>query len=449
MFDLPAATVDGQNWMMKALHPAEPSISNVAMPDGTSYDTVPIELTYSKTVGPATLGAIATNWGLDCTLLPHPTCPCVAIPTGGASALTDMVDFRVPMFTGVTFDDDRGVLNGVAQAWRLCGLGVTIHLDANSTKDSGTVAAAQMVVKPDNIAFGGTTVLGRQHCPGVMYDGRDRPTYDQIMALPRAYQSNLRAGMYMPLKLTNTSQHWYSLRESVSLYAPGNVTYGTSAQGWFTVGSPTTVAWPFYHLSPMHNDGTNSMVGGATCAMMGDCFGSFSMTGIDPSSSVVFKVRLLLELKVNALSSLVAHMRPPPLRDDAAISNYYKIIRELPDAYPADYNDSGKILRAISSAISTVAPFLSAVPGFGPLISSAAGPVSALLDFGADRLSNKQSRKRSQKRVNIQKPASGPARNSRKATENFVNALLEQGPVKTTAGRMGVRPRRGGKKNAR
>lgn len=399
-FNAVCNTPDGAAWMMKALHPADVSISGVAMPDGTSYDTVPIELTVTKTIGPDLLGPIPSTWGLDCALMPHPTCPLICIPTGGAHPLLDSVDVRMTPFLGATFDDDINILTGIAQAWRLCGASVTIHLDANATKDSGTIVAAQQVTKADACNFDGSVTLGRGHPPYIAFWPADVPSYDQMMALPRTYQSNLRTGLYMPLKLTQTSQHWFGYRDRVGLAASSLISFSPSNMGFYALGAVNTPAWPFYHLTAAKTDaGQGAIVGGNTSCFMGDNFGHISIAGVDPSSSVVFKVRLLLELKVQAVSSYAPHLRPPPMMDNSAISNYFKIVRELPDAYPADYNDGGKILNTISGVIKKIAPFLGMIPGWGPAITAAAGPITGLLDMGSNALMSKTARK-AQKRQN-------------------------------------------------
>lgn len=392
-FSLPAATEEGAKWMLKALHPAEPSIAGIAMPDGTSYDTVPIELSYTSTIGPATLGTIPSAWGADITLMPHPICPVTIIPTGGASPLAASIDMRVPMFSGVNFDNDFTVLGNIAEAWRLCALSVTCHLDATATTDSGTVAAAQQVSKPNLCCFGGGATLGHTHVPYVAYNtASDYPDYDQLMQLPRSYQANVRQGFYMPLKLTQTSQHWYSQRELMGLVHLGNMTYAGVSNGTWTLGTATTPAYPYYNLSPMKCSG-GDQIGGTTPAMMGDNWGHASVIGLNPASSLVFKVKMVLELKVQCTSTYAPHLKPPPPRDAVALDNYFKIVRELADCYPADYNDGGKILKTISSVIKSISPYLSLIPGYGSLIGAAAGPVTGLLDYGASRLADRPQRK--------------------------------------------------------
>jgi hypothetical protein len=183
----------------------------------------------------------------------------------------------------------------------------------------------------------------------------------------------------MPLKLTNTSQHWFSNREFHGLIDANAAAYSGNSTAQWVIGTVTTPAWPFFNLSPTKVTSGN-VVGGTTPAMMGDNFGYISIAGINVAASIVFKMKLVLELKVQAFSSYAPHLRPPPFMDQAAISNYFKIVREMPDAWPAEYNDAGRILRAISGVVKTIGPLLTPVPYVGPALAAISGPASMVLD---------------------------------------------------------------------
>lgn len=377
-----AQTEAGREWLLKALHPTEPSIAAVGLPDGTASDTVCIELTMTTTLNESTLGgAFASPWGGKILLTPH-MYPGAFIGTEGAIAVAPR-PFKYPLFTGSTAAGDYSKLLTIAEAWRLCGQSVTIHLDANSTKDSGTIVAAQMVTKP-LVLFPGSSSTGHMQRPlvafaeGALYH-QDNPSYDELMALPRAYQSNVRTGLYMPLKLSNTSQHWCSMRESIISTALDSLT--SASEGWqLSAAMPGAFPFPFYaDNGPYRVAANNDIHGYPTAPYMGDNWGHIAVSGLDPGSGLVVKFRSLLELKVQASSSYAPHMRPAPFPDVRAIENYFTIVRELPDAYPADHNDAGRILGVIGKAIKMVSPFLNVVPGVGPTLSQMAPQVSKIL----------------------------------------------------------------------
>lgn len=407
-----SSSEDGARWLLKALHPAEPSISAVRLPDGSAMDTVAVETCLTHTLSP--VAAASQPWGAQMTLLPHPTCLLEIYPTDGASADIPYT-LRNTLFATVltgTYPADTDIANlmTVAEEWRLTSMSVTIHLDANATKDSGTIVAAHVPVKPNllnySVTTGAGTVLGAY--PAVWFDadatgkGADAPTYDQLLQMPRAYQSNLRTGLYMPLKLSNTSQHWHSRREVCKL------TLGSQWSGLTTINSgncpylnnTTKVpTWPNWDVTPATRQVSDSNLGGGLMSgFLGDNFGRIIVKNVDPSSAVVIKIKCGLELKVQPTSPQAVHLQKAPALDPVAIGSYFQIIRQLPDAYPADYNDGGKILGLISKAIKFLQPVLPFVPGVGGLLSTAAGPVASLVDYGAKQLANPQRKNKKNQR---------------------------------------------------
>lgn len=413
----------GREWLLKALHPTDPTIGGVGIPDGTASDTVCLELTTSVTVGAGTLSAPPVGpWGAKVVLTPH-MLPGSIYPTEGAAGAAIM-DIRYPLFTGASPNADYSKLWGLAEAWRLCAQSVTIHLDANSTKDSGTVVAAQQVTKPA-VIFQGMSATGKVNCPIIYFQkASDNPGYTQLMSLPRAYQANLREGLYMPLKLSSTCQHWNSFRESCML--ADESAFIIDAAGW-QLQPAGVVPWPFGGITPPVRSAVNNDVTGAVmAAFMGDNWGHIALSGIDPASAVVFKFRTILEMKVQASSVYAPHMKPAAHPDHLAIDNYFAILRGMPDAYPADYNDAGKIMSVIGRAIRVVSPYLKFVPGVGPALDKMADPVSKILvEVGKNTSDARKAFK--QKNPNAGKKAQRKAvakSVTKKAAEKAVRALV-------------------------
>lgn len=392
---------NGSDWLLKALHPAEPSIAGVSLPDGTSVDTATVEYTITRTIGAGDFPAAPTsNWNARLHLVPHPTCPLTydvfepAVPGNNGHA-----SVRVPAFTGVNFDDDIFTLLKVAKSWRLCAQSLTVHLDANATTDTGTVVAAQLPLKPDLImtnCYCGVGALGLFRTPSIWFDGNGIPSYGDLMTMPRSYQSNVRTGLYMPLKLTNTSQHWHSARELVGLCAKPN--FSGPPRFYWQLPNAQSPSWPFEDLSSTYSNIINSTVdGGLTSSFLGDHYGLIHVNNVDKSSNVVLKLKLCLELQVNANSLFTAYLKPPSPVDSLALGSYFRIARELPDAYPAAYNDNGKILGIIADVIDTVAPALSVIPGYGPFIGMAGKGLSTMARIGSKSLAGQQKKRKPRK----------------------------------------------------
>lgn len=391
---LVSSTDTGARWLLKALHPAEPSVSNVKLPDGCSQDTVAVETCMTYSLKPTS----STNWGAQMTLLPHPTCMMDIYPTEGASLVLPST-IRNPLFQAAAPDDDLGSLIAIAEEWRMTSMSVTMHLDANATTDSGTVVAAMIPVKPNVEFFSGLNTTGTVYCsaPTLWFNPSDYPTYTQLLQMPKAYQANLRTGIYMPMRLSNTSQHWKGFQHRVKLINPSVLTLTNSYGVGYVNATTATPAYPNWDLSAMRN-ASGVPNGAAMASFLGDNFGRICISNVAPTSAVVIKIKLGLELKVQPTSSHAVHLSAAPPIDQAALASYFAIIRQLPDAYPADYNDGGKILSYISKAIKAVAPFLKVMPGVGGLIGTASDAVVPLLDYGVAKLSGRKQKKQKQQR---------------------------------------------------
>lgn len=77
-------------------------------------------------------------------------------------------------------------------------------------------------------------------------------------------------------------------------------------------------------------------------------------------------------------TNLVSFAKSSPPFDQRAISSYFAISRELKDAYPADYNDLGKILEVIKSAARVALPVASMIfPAARPVLAGISGLLGA------------------------------------------------------------------------
>jgi hypothetical protein len=92
-------------------------------------------------------------------------------------------------------------------------------------------------------------------------------------------------------------------------------------------------------------------------------------------------------------TSLVSFAKVSPPYDPVAITEYYRLSRELKDAYPAEYNDLGKLWDVVKKAASFVSPVVKLLPGgdavtrVGSAIKDAVDP---LLDKKAETRGDKQ-----------------------------------------------------------
>lgn len=339
----------------------------------------------------------AKPWKFDMSLLPHP----IAFLYSRSSNIDDMYttnqNFLNQQIPGDTHNMKYRNFIGLFEKWRLCYMSVTVYQDAPALANQGTIVVSQPAVMPRRV-FSGLSNYNYSDLATVTtaclpklnsYDLADYPDYLKSQALPNSYFARSDAGCYVPLKLTNTCQHWHSEEDSV-MNALNNVNLipssvrqyainagGVGIRGVATVDNlPAVGDFPFPSLLPLvrvgsiPTPGLNStaiMVGEFTSDMCNDNWAHISARNLSPACSYSFFVRAGYEVTVNATSAMSPQLRLSPPYDPTALRSYFAISRELKDAYPADYNDLGKIWEEIKSAAAGVYPLIKHIPVVGPL----------------------------------------------------------------------------------
>jgi len=95
---------------------------------------------------------------------------------------------------------------------------------------------------------------------------------------------------------------------------------------------------------------------------------------------LVFNWRVGFEIQANPSSSLSPYLHLSPAYDPVAIADYFRISRELKDAYPADYNDLGKLWDVIKRVASFALPVISGMGPIGAMIGTAGGGLISGVD---------------------------------------------------------------------
>lgn len=296
---------------------------------------------------------------------------------------------------GAAHHDKYQAFKVLAERWRLAYMSVTIYQDAPALANQGTIVSAQHAVQP---AFYAATQLvplppgPTDHSIGYprisVLKSSDHPQYDTLQSMPNAYFNRSQEGAYIPLKLTKTCQQWHGENDEMLF---GTVTFLNANMG--CVGYPDATysdVAPFFNSEAFWLDNVAHYAGGTvTSNYCNDVWSTFALHNLAPTTSLSFFVRAGYELMVQPGTALTSHQVLSPKHDPVALSTYFAISRELKDAYPADYNTTGKILSTISNIARTAAPFLSAVPGFGAALAPAAMGLSALTG-GLDKLFSKK-----------------------------------------------------------
>ena len=342
------------------------------------------------TVSPTT--SASGTWSLDGQLIPNP------LSFGSATYIdsfgTNRVEFVNSQIAGSTHPDRLAAFLNSFTRWRLAYAGVTIYQDGPDLANQGTVVVCQKPVSPVMINPVPTNPdgalaqqLGLNHA--FHLNSSDLPNYNSSQGMPNAYFGKSRDGAYIPLKLTRTHQKWHG-RDDLIYQATGAVvsdySNGTIGGQARIPASPTEKIlglYPFMSVNDLHmwnTGGTPLFSGTLTSAFCNDNWADFSFKNLSVQTSLSFFFRFGFECQLQPGSQLAPHLKLSPEHDEIALDSYFKVARELKDAYPADYNDLGKIWDIISSIAKTVAPALSAVPVIGPALSTGVGMGASLGD---------------------------------------------------------------------
>jgi len=134
------------------------------------------------------------------------------------------------------------------------------------------------------------------------------------------------------------------------------------------------------------------LFGDAVFRPLNSIWGGMSVRNLSPQTSFAFYVRMTVECRVTPISPLAPQQQMSPAYDPVALASYYRISRELKDAYPADYNDLGKLWDVIKQAAKVALPVLSMVPGPVGMVGTALNAGVTAIDSFVKAGSSKKSK---------------------------------------------------------
>lgn len=355
-------TQAGRDWCIKALHPADPLTTLDGIPDECSSSVV--NQSYSQTftvVNP--LPNNAGDWHCDVFFYPHPViCGAVhVIDAVGTSTWYPMYNSQIP---GATISAKMSYVRETSERYRLSYLGVTGYLNAPATQNSGLCTAAQYMETPllTGITWSTASQVLAPNPPirnphsvpvtdapvptGMIKLGEGwyetERTFEQLQNMPNCYVGAAREGVYVPYRLSSTHQKW---RSSSNFYI-----HIARLESAVLDGQPYAATTDLQGVAsgPYGIVGTTSTAFGNQVLERADTgVIHISYRNLNSAGSLMFYFRAGYEYQVLPGTSLASFQRTSPSYDPTAIKTYFAISRELKDAYPADYNDLGKILGTI------------------------------------------------------------------------------------------------------
>lgn len=364
------ASTSGREWCIKALHPSDPLTDVRGIPDQSAQPTTVVNWQMESTVK---CSATSGTWSCDITALPDPVSFGCYSKTESASGATTLGSFLNTQLSATnTYPACRLALTQAAERWRLAYYGLTVYCDAPSLADQGTVAAASVPVEPSLYSFVGlanTTPSSTQVAvqKAIVFQTTDVPAFETLVRMPNAYTGQAKNGVYFPMKLSTNHMRWHSTADFVN-----------DATGWLsatkdysmTVKTGTsdpmaTSGWPYYGETSAWVNTTTGVVETRTrCMPANENFGAICFQNLSYQASLTLVWRVGFEIQAGPQSTLSSYLHLSPAYDRIAVDDYYAISRELKDAYPADYNDLGKLWEVIKKAARAALPV---VRNFGPI----------------------------------------------------------------------------------
>jgi hypothetical protein len=405
-----ASTPDGNAWVIKALHPSDPITEVHGLPDLASGSTVVMSYYNVFRISPP----VGDTWGFDYTVIPdvlHQGNVTVLDASGLALSNIPLVNQSVNSgTTPVSYSEAFAAWRTLGiEAHRLLSYGVTCYQDGPALANQGTLVASQYEVQP--LEFYPTenpVATPSAHHAFVKvraYQFSDQASYANSQHLPNAYFGESKDGCYLPLRLTDFER--FRTTAGLSMYSNlvgtnGYVGYGETA---LPAGTP-----PYSGAVPFSlSTATNLPQGSTIYEALNSFWAGISARNLSTQTSFAIYTRVCVECRVTPSSMLAPHAQMAPSYDPVAIDSYYRISRELKDAYPADYNDLGKLWSVIKSAASVVGKALSAVPGIPGLVGSAIPAVVGVVDAIAG------SRKKAGTSAHRDSPSAAAIQRARKA----------------------------------
>lgn len=400
--DLPLATTPGgKNFVLKALHPSEHTIKSARVPGGNELS---VALCSDQVY---TFPITHANSGMDILLTPNVIIPasCKLWSDGDPEKHYNMYNAA---FGGTVVENPNSgpasamifQLSGLIRQYRITAQSVTVELIAPTLTDQGTITAFQGVNPPltGNLS---TFVVDGSNPITAARVGQDILVYPELpdsssgILGSSAYTSKARDGCYMPLKLQKFK--WYNFSDrAIFMSWPG---VDPVSDIPYALNCTNALDYPYYEArgNLVAWKGLPSMP-----KLCGDTYGKIVVAGLAAGVSLRIRVRQVIEIVVppgTTYAPLVEVSLPP---DELALRMYKEISARMMDAYPASYNDLGKLFSTIKGMAQKILPFvdpllevISKMPGYVGDLGEIGKGVATLAKEGV-QIARKRRKKRQQ-----------------------------------------------------
>jgi len=353
-------TPAGRDWCIKALHPSDPANQVAGVPDQSAAFSVMANYQQTNNIG--SLSGFQGPWSCQIYVFNDPTVHACfyAADSAGAVAAGCIVNQQ----WGNTVSAATDAFIAQNEAWRGVYYGCTVQLDCTSLTNQGTVAACQSIAKPidlGHVNYAGSTPTTYPRV--VRFQDADTPEYVQALQMPDCYIGKAVDGVYLPLRLDENHQRWHTISEDYSMDA--------TSTNWTISGRQIVPALATMGVSGLYPNLANAYF---TTVWNGDVHllpcskfvGTIAFENLHEDAALRLIFRSGYELMVQPGTIQTPFQKPSIEHDPEATDAYFAIRRKMKDAFPASYNDEGKLWSVIKSVAGALSPLVGAIPYIGP-----------------------------------------------------------------------------------
>lgn len=360
------------------------------IPDNTSSPVV--MLNYQAVTNIVPDAAVTGPWQFNLAVLPDVVQPLCYTTSDMSNNYSTLTPFLNPQLSTVDYGTAlQALVVSGAIRWRLAYMSVSLYQDGPDLSNQGTLVAGQVpiqfsIVQPSSLVTG----TGVECCREVMvgFPGTANVGFPYLQAQPNAHFGPSKAGAYLPLHLDRVGK-WVGVQDAKGWAATPAVTYppGGAVGGpgiAYTINQSTSLLAPSYPYASARptcwNPSTTKYMGSLLQEPANTKWGFIAGQNISPATRMSVYVRMGWEVMVTPASQLASLQRVGPKSDPLALECYARIVRELKDAYPVEFNDLNKLWEVIKGAARVALPALSFIPGPVGALAGAAGGVLRMFD---------------------------------------------------------------------
>lgn len=358
--DLPTRSDAGRRWLIKALHPAEASIKAPKAPGTSRYPTVVQEIVSTFQLNaPPSITATQT-WDGRIVVHSDPLNPLEFFHgvTGDTEYFNGSYlnqaffksDSAYKVHTLAELGECYDSFTHACETYRVNALSTTGVFVGATMTDQGSVLASQFVDCTRDISMTG----GDKECRilgNVWVD--PLPSMSEAALGQRPYVGDAREGWYCPQKMSQPG-HWQRTNDIAMrgrLMLPDNPASFDMAD---------CQNWP---ITQGHQSGMSLWV-----RTYDDSCSQIFLKGLSATTSFRVTLRMVIEMGVTPNNDFAAFATDPAYPDESAYGLYMTIVNELQDAYPADYNDLGRLWGKVKTIAKRVASFVDPIAGIAAAV---------------------------------------------------------------------------------